>query len=431
MIPRLHGPREVVIVGGGFGGLRAAQYLAKVPVRVTLLDRRNFHLFQPLLYQVATGALSPANIAAPLRAVLKQQVNCRVLLAEVVDFDLKHRRVILKDGETAYDALVVATGARHHYFGHEEWESLAPGLKTIEDATEIRRRFLFAFEAAEREPNPEKRKEWLTFVVVGGGPTGVELAGAMREIACDTFKQNFRSFDPGEARIFLVEGADRVLPPYPPELSAKAELALKRLGVTFLPNAVVTAVSPDGVVITRGEAVERIATRAVFWGAGVKASPLARKLADASGAVADRMGRVMVEPDLSLPGYADVFVLGDMAHCPDKTGTPLPAVAQVAMQQGKYVANVLAARVAGLPPPPAFKYADLGMMATIGRHAAVAQIGKYKLSGYFAWLIWLFVHLMNLIQFQNRFLVLSQWAWNYWTKNRSARLITGGTREEG
>lgn len=426
-------PGEVVIVGGGFGGLYAARQFRKAPASlgVTVIDRRNFHLFQPLLYQVATGGLSPANIAAPIRAVLKRQANCRVILAEVTDFDLAARRVRLADGEVPYDYLIIAAGSRHHYFGHDEWERLAPGLKTIEDATEIRRRFLLAFEQAERATDEAERRRWLTFVVVGGGPTGVELAGAMRELAHDTLRHNFRSFDPDLARIILVEGTDRVLPPYPPPLSARARAALERLGVAVMTDAQVTDVEPDSVTLCVGNETQRIETRTVFWGAGVLASPLAGALARASGAKFDRSGRVIVEPDLTLPGHPEVFVIGDMAHFGHQGGQPLPAVARVAMQQGKYAARRILerhrAQMAGTPPPKAkpFRYFDLGTMATIGRNAAVADLRGLYLWGFLAWLVWLFVHLLFLIQFQNRLLVLFQWAWNYWTRNRAARLITG------
>jgi NADH dehydrogenase len=415
---------HVVIIGGGFGGLYAALHLKRAPVRLTLLDRRNFHLFQPLLYQVATGGLSPANIAAPLRAVLKKQKNARVLLAEVVDLDVAGRKVLLSDGQLDYDQLIVATGSRHHYFGHEEWEKLAPGLKTIEDATEIRRRILLAFEAAERETDPELRRTWLTFVVVGGGPTGVELAGTLGELANYTLRDNFRTINPADARILLLEGTERILPPYPPELSAKAARSLERLGVTIQTGTIVTAVEPDAVTIRRGERTERIPARTVLWGAGVQASPLGRALARASGAELDRAGRVVVQPDLTLPGHPEVFVIGDLAHFRDPSGQPLPGVAPVAMQQGKYVAQFIQRRLRGGDLPP-FRYRDKGSLATIGRAAAVADLGWVRISGFFAWLLWLFIHILYLVQFHNRLLVLVQWAWNYLSRNRSARLITG------
>jgi NADH dehydrogenase len=416
-------PHQVVVIGGGFGGLYATQSLKRAPVRVTLLDRRNFHLFQPLLYQVATGGLSPANIATPLREVLKRQKNAQVLLAEATDIDVANRRVLLTDGTVGYDTLVVATGARHHYFGHYEWEVLAPGLKTIEDATEMRRRILLAFEAAERIADPERRA-WLTFVVVGAGPTGVELAGTLGEIANDTLRHNFRHINPADAHILLIEGADRVLPPYPPQLSAKAEAALARLGVTVWTKASVTDIQPDGVTIRRGNQTERVATHTVLWAAGVLASPLGGALAKATGAELDRAGRVVVQPDLTLPNHPEIFVIGDLAHVRHQSGQPLPGVAPVAIQQGRYVADLIQRRLRGQTLPP-FRYRDYGNMATIGRAAAVADLGWIRFSGFFAWLAWLFIHLINLLLFHNKVLVFLQWTVNYFTRNRSARLITG------
>jgi NADH dehydrogenase len=418
-------PPQVVIIGGGFGGLYAARALRKTPVQVTVLDRRNFHLFQPLLYQVATGGLSPANIAAPLRAVLKHQANARVLLAEVRDIDVAQRRVKLADGpEVPYDTLIVAAGARHHYFGHPEWEELAPGLKTIEDATEMRRRVLLAFEMAERESDPEQRRAWLTFVVVGAGPTGVELAGAIGELAHHTLRGNFRTINPADARILLLEGMDRVLPPYPPKLSAKAAASLARLGVTVWTSAIVTNLEPDAVTIRRGDHSERLAARTVLWAAGVQASPLGTALVRQTGASTDRAGRILVNPDLTVPGHPEIFVIGDMALLQDpRTGKPLPGVAPVAIQQGRYVADLIRLRLQGQSLPP-FRYKDRGSMATIGRAAAVADLGWVRFSGLLAWLAWLFIHILYLIEFENRLLVLMQWAWNYFTRNRSARLVT-------
>ncbi|HZT79669.1 MAG TPA: NAD(P)/FAD-dependent oxidoreductase, partial [Gemmataceae bacterium] len=376
---------HVVIVGGGFGGLYAARSLRRAPVRVTLIDRRNFHLFQPLLYQVATGGLSPANIAAPLRAVLKRQKNAEVLLGEVLDIDTANRRVILRDREVPYDTLIVAAGARHHYFGHPEWEPLAPGLKTVEDATEIRRRILKAFEEAEREPDLEKRRPWLTFVVVGGGPTGVEMAGALGELAHHTLRNNFRHINPASAVILLIEGTDRVLPTYAPKLSAKAAKALARLGVTVRTNHMVTAVEPGAVDVKGGGVSERILARTVLWAAGVDASPLARVLANATGAPLDRSGRVLVQPDCTLPGHPEIFVIGDMANFPHQGGKPLPGVAPVAMQQGEHVARLIERRLKGGSLPP-FHYKDYGSMATIGRSAAVAELGSLRFNGWLAWL---------------------------------------------
>jgi NADH dehydrogenase len=415
---------RVVIVGGGFGGLYAAQALGKAPVQVTLIDRRNFHLFQPLLYQVATGGLSPANIAAPLRAVLWRQKNTRVLLGEVVGFDLEGRRVLLADGNEPYDSLIVAAGTRHHYFGHPEWECYAPGLKTIEDATTMRRRILSAFERAERTNDPEERQALLTFVVVGGGPTGVELAGTLSDVARATLRGNFRSINPASARILLLEGVDRILTAYPPKLSDKAVESLHRLGVTVRTGTVVTDVRPGCVTVRSGDQIEEICSHTVLWGAGVDASPLARMLGQATGAEVDRSGRVVVQPDMTLPGHPEIFVIGDMANYPHQDGKPLPGLAPVAMQQGRYVADLIQLRLRGAPPVP-FHYKDRGTMATIGRAAAVGQVGGIQFSGYIAWLAWLFIHILFLIEFQNRVLVLFQWAWNYLTRNRSARLITG------
>jgi NADH:ubiquinone reductase (H+-translocating) len=416
--------QRVVIIGGGFGGLYAVKRLKRAPVRITLLDRRNFHLFQPLLYQVAAGALSPANIAAPLRAVLKRQKNTEVLLAEAIDIDVVNRRVILSDGGVDYDTLIVATGTRHHYFGHDRWENDAPGLKTIEDATEIRRRILLAFEAAERESDAQRRRALLTFVLVGGGPTGVELAGAIGELAHHTLRGNFHHIDPADARILLLEGTDRILPTYPPELSAKAAEALARLGVTVRVGAMVTDVQPEAVTVRSGESHERLLAHTVLWAAGVEASPLGRILANATGAPLDRAGRIIVQPDLTVPGHPEIFVIGDLANFSHQTGKPLPGVAPVAMQQGRYVANLIQRRLRGETMPP-FRYKDRGSMATIGRAAAVVDLGWIRFSGFLAWLAWLFVHLINLIQFGNRVLVLMQWAGNYFSRNRSARLITG------
>ncbi|MGH7404760.1 MAG: NAD(P)/FAD-dependent oxidoreductase, partial [Candidatus Methylomirabilales bacterium] len=356
--------------------------------------------------------------------ILKRQKNNRVFLAEAIDIDVTNRRVVLSDGEVGYDTLIVATGVRHHYFGRDEWERLAPGLKTIEDATEIRRRILLAFEAAEREADPDRLRAWLTFVIVGGGPTGVELAGAVGEIARHTLTRDFRAINPADARIVLVEGMDRVLPPYPPTLSARAEAALKRLGVTVRTGAMVTDIQPDVVTVRSGERSERIPTRTVLWAAGVQASTLGNILASATGATVDRAGRVVVEPDLSLARHPEIFVIGDLAHFGHQTGKPLPGVAPVAMQQGRYVATLIMRRLRGETMPP-FRYRDHGNMATIGRAEAVADLGWVHFSGFPAWLAWLFIHLINLVEFQNRVLVLIQWAWNYVTWNRYARLITG------
>jgi NADH dehydrogenase len=415
---------RVVIVGGGFAGLTAAQKLRKAPVHVTLIDRCNYHLFQPLLYQVATGSLSPANIAAPLRNILKRQKNTQVLLAEVIGVDTVNRRVVLSDGSVDYDTLIVATGASHQYFGHDNWEKFAPGLKTIEDATHMRRRILLAFEAAEREPDPQKVRSWMTFVIVGGGPTGVELAGALGEIANDTLRNDFRNINPSEARIILVEGTDRILPPYPPSLSESAKKMVEHLGVTVRTGALVTDVKEESVTIREGDKVEEIPTRTILWAAGVLGSPLGRIVAEATGAQLDKAGRVVVQPDLTVSGHPEIFVLGDLANFSHQTGKPLPGVAQPAIQEGRYVGDAIARRLRGAPIQP-FHYKDRGNLATIGRAAAVADLNWLRLSGIPAWLIWIFIHLANIVQFQSRLLVLLQWAWLYISYDRSARLITG------
>lgn len=415
---------RVLILGGGFGGLYAAQALRSAPVQVTLVDRRNFHLFQPLLYQVATGGLSPGDIASPLRAVLKRSRNTKVLSAEVEDIDPKAQKVYLSDEVLDYDYLVVATGASHHYFGHPEWEYLAPALKTVEDALEIRRRIFLAFETAERESDPRKRRAWLNFVVVGGGPTGVELAGALAELAYGTLKGEFRNIDTKDVKIYLLEGTDRVLPPYPPKLSAKAMAKLRRLGVEVRTESFLTQIEEGCVTVKGGEGQEKIPAHTVLWAAGVAASPLGKKIAERAKIHTDRIGRLPVEPDLSLPGYPNLFVIGDLALFTHQGGEALPGVAPVAMQQGHYIANVIEDRIRLRDSKP-FRYFNKGNLAVIGRNAAVADIGFLKIDGFFAWLIWAFVHIRYLIEFDNKVLVLMQWAWNYFTRNRGARLITG------
>ena len=420
---------RVVVVGGGFGGLKAARDLSRLAVDVTLVDRRNFHLFQPLLYQVATGALSPANIAAPIRALLKRAKNVKVLLADATGVDAERRALLLADGELPYDSLVVAAGVRHHYFGRAGWERLAPGVKSSEDATEIRRRILLAFETAERETDPSRRRALLTFVVVGGGPTGVELAGALSEIARHTLRGDFRAIDPSEARVLLLEAGERILPTYPPDLSARATRALERIAVGVRTSTLVTELSDGAVTVRRGDSGETLPAGTVLWAAGVKGSPLGASLAASAGASLDHSGRVLVGPDLALAGHPEIFVVGDLAARNDAAGRPLPGVAQVAMQQGRYVARVIGARLSGAPPPPPFRYLDFGSMATIGRGAAVADLRIARFNGFLAWLAWLFLHLMYLVQFANRLLVFVQWAWSYLTWNRSARLITGGDRQ--
>jgi NADH dehydrogenase len=413
---------RVVVVGGGFAGLQAVRGLRRAPVEVTLVDRRNFHLFQPLLYQVATGALAAGEIASPLRAIVARQRNARVVLGEVGGFDLDGRRVLLGASALEFDTLVVAAGAGHSYFGRDDWRPLAPGLKSLEDATEIRARVLGAFEAAEVEPDPERRREWLTFAVVGGGPTGVELAGQIAEIARDTLRRDFRAIDPRSARILLLEAGDRLLPGFAERLSARAEDALGRLRVTTLLDRPVVGVEPGAVTVqSPGAAAQRIAARTVVWAAGVRASGLAGSLADASGATVDGAGRVLVTPQLTLPDRPEVFALGDMARV---DGADLPGVAPVAMQQGRYAAKAIRARLAGRERR-AFHYVDKGNVATIGRRRAVIDVRGVRLAGTLAWLVYLLVHLFYLVGLQNRVLVLIRWTVSYVTRGRGSRLITG------
>ncbi|WP_009547813.1 NAD(P)/FAD-dependent oxidoreductase [Crocosphaera subtropica] len=416
---------NVVIIGGGFGGLYTAQDLKNASVQVTLIDKRNFHLFQPLLYQVATGVLSPADISSPLRLVLRQHKNTKVLLDHAIDLDPEKKEVILDHHEPIpYDMLVLATGVSHHYFGNDQWEPLAPGLKTIEDAIEIRRRIFMAFEAAEKETDPVKRQAWLTFVIVGGGPTGVEMAGAIAEIAHGALAGDFRSIDPKEAKILLIEGLDRILPPYPPELSAKAAEDLCHLGVTVQTQSMVTDINDHVVTVRQGEQIKQITSRTILWAAGVKASRMGKVLAERTGVELDRAGRVVVEPDLSIPGYSDIFVIGDLANFPHQGERPLPGVAPVAMQQGAYVAKLIQKRLQGESLPP-FVYDDYGNMAVIGQNKAVVNLGFAKLSGFLAWFIWVWAHIYYLIEFDNKLVVMIQWGWNYFTRGRGARLITG------
>jgi NADH dehydrogenase len=407
---------RVAIVGGGFGGLYAARALRRAPVEVTLIDRRNHHLFQPLLYQVATAALSPADIAYPIRAILRRQANARVLLVEVTAVDAPRREIVLTDGRLGYDFLVLAAGARHAYFGHDDWEAHAPGLKSLEDALEIRRRILLAFEQAERESTEARRRALLTFVIVGGGPTGVELAGAIGEIARQVLVSDFRAIDPREARVVLIEAGARTLPAFAAPLSGRAEAALRRLGVEVRTGTAVTAIEPGCVRL----GTDRIDAATVLWAAGVTASPLGRSL----GVPLDRAGRVLVEPDLSVPDHPEIFVIGDLAVFVHQTGTPLPGVAPVAIQQARHVARTIVAAGNGKPREP-FRYRDRGNLATIGRAAAVAEIGRVRIAGVFAWLAWLFVHIFFLIGFRNRVIVVFEWAWAYVTSQRGARLITG------
>jgi NADH:ubiquinone reductase (H+-translocating) len=401
---------RVVILGCGFGGLWAAQGLRKAPIEVTVIDRTNHHLFTPLLYQVATAGLSAPSISAPIRHILSNQRNATVLLGEASGVDVQKKSILLEDGEAiAYDRLIVATGTVNNYFGHDGWAQHAPALKTLDDAMEIRRRVLLAFEYAEREPDAAKRAQWLTFVVIGAGATGVELAGTLAEIARRTLEGEFRRFDPRNTRVVLVEGTDRVLPPYPPELSEKARLQLERLGVTVWLGKRVTDIDAEGVTL----GTERLSSRNVIWAAGVTSSPLGRAL----GAPVDRAGRVKVEPDLSVPGHPDIFVVGDLAAIDD-----VPGIAPAAKQMGRHAAKNVVLSLNNLDTKP-FEYKDYGQLATIGRNAAVAMIGKLRFSGYPAWLLWLVAHIYFLINFRNRLTVMIDWAWAYWTFERAARIV--------
>jgi NADH dehydrogenase len=421
-------PYRVVIVGAGFGGLNAAQSLASAPVSITVIDRKNHHTFQPLLYQVATAGLSPGEIAAPIRSILSRHKNVEVLMAEVTGFDLE-RRVVQTSAENEtqevpYDSLIVAAGASHAYFGHDEWEAVAPGLKTIEDALEIRRRVLLAFELSERRASAGELCDPLNFVVVGAGPTGVELAGTLAEICRHALAHDFRSIDPRRARIHLIEGGPHVLPAYPEDLSRSALEQLQRLGVEVLTSTLVTKIEPG--LIYMGET--KMEAAVILWAAGVAASPLGRKL----GVPVDRAGRVLVNPDLSLPNHPEVFVIGDLAALKDASGKLLPGVAPVAILEGRYVAKLIRRELtSGSHPRLPFHYFDKGSLATIGRAAAVAQFGRIHISGFVAWLAWLFIHILFLIGFQNRVLVFIQWAWSYFTYERGARLITGSTNLPG
>jgi NADH:ubiquinone reductase (H+-translocating) len=430
---------RVVVIGGGFGGLQAALRLRRAPVELTLLDRRNFHLFQPLTYQVATGGLSPGEVAYPLRAIFKRNPDVRVLLAGIAGIELQGREVRLEPVASVpvpqaipYDSLIVAGGSRYSYFGHDEWRRFAPEVKSLESALLVRRRILSAFEAAEMEPDEERRREWLTFVVIGAGPTGVEMAGQIGEIARDTLRRDFRAIDPRASRILLIEAVDRVLTSFPESLSRRAAASLERLGVTPLLERTVVAIDERSVTVSSpGGDTQSLPARTVIWAAGVTASPLAAMLAEASGAETDRAGRVTVEPDLTLSGHPEVFALGDMVRVRGADGEPrlLPGVAPVAMQQGRFAASVIVRRLRGGETGP-FRYRDKGNLATIGRAAAVADIKGLRLSGLPAWLIWLGVHIVYLIGFQNRVLVLIRWAFSFVTHGRGARLITGEIKSE-
>ncbi len=420
------GEYRVLILGGGFGGLHAARALRRAPVEVTLIDRRNYHLFQPLLYQVATGSLSPGEIAAPIRAVLSGQKNARVLMGEVTDVDPVAKRVVLADGAVLeYDALIVATGSESSYFGHDSWRATAPSLKSVEEAIAIRHKILYAFEAAERAASAGERRAWMTFVIVGAGATGVELAGALGEIARHTLRRDFRSIHPEEARILILDGAPRVLPVFSPNLSAKAERSLIRLGVRVRSEVRVESVDAGGVTFRGPGDVERIEAKTVIWAGGVAASGLGRTLAERTGAETDRSGRIKVNPDLTIPGFADIYVAGDLALAFRADGRPLPGVAQVAMQQGAYAARAIVRRLSGAKQFKPFRYFDQGDIAVIGRAAAVAKLFGVSIWGFPAWLVWLFIHLMYLVEFRSRVLVFIQWGFQYISFSRGARLITG------
>jgi NADH:ubiquinone reductase (H+-translocating) len=417
---------RVVILGGGFGGLNAAQKLKRAPVEVTLIDRRNFHLFQPLLYQVATGSLSPGEIAAPLRGVLAHQKNTSVLLGEATDIDPQGKKVLLRDGAAfEYDSLIVSTGSQTSYYGNDGWRQWAPSLKSVEEATAIRHKILYAFERAERAASDEEAQTWLTFVIVGAGATGMELAGALAEIANETLKNDFRKINPQEAKILLLEGGPRVLTSFPEDLSVKAERLVGKLGVQVLKNVMVTEIDQAGVTYKTAHGSERLAAKTVLWAGGVMTNDFGRKLAARTKAETDRSGRIKVKPDLTVPGYPDVFIIGDLALSHGKKGEPLPGVAQVAIQGGAYAARVIRARLYGRKELPPFHYFNKGDMAVIGRASAIANIFGFHLSGLLAWLTWLFVHLMYIVEFQSRVLVFVQWGFEFLTFSRGARLITG------
>ena len=417
---------RVIILGGGFGGLAAVKKLKGAPVEGILIDKRNFHLFQPLMYQVATGSLSPGEIAAPLRGILSRQKNTQVLLGEAADVDPAAKRVTLSDGATfEYDSLIVATGSQTSYYGNDSWREWAPSLKSVEEATAIRHKILYAFERAERAATEEEARAWLTFVIVGAGATGMELAGALAEISQETLRHDFRKINPTEARIILMEGAPRVLGAFPEDLSAKAEKLLTRLGVEVVKGVLVTKINKEGVEFKRGEAVETLLARTVLWAGGVMTTPFGARLATCTNAETDRSGRIKVNRDLTIPKYPDIFIIGDLALAVDETGKQLPGVAQVAMQGGAYAAKAIRSRLKGKSELPPFHYFNKGDLAVIGRAAAVANIFGFHISGLPAWLIWLFVHLLYIVQFQSRVLVFIQWGFEYLTFSRGARLITG------
>ena len=420
---------RVVVIGGGFGGLYAAKMLRKLPVDVTIVDRRNFHLFQPLLYQVATGGLSPGDIASPIRGIFKKSPNVRVLKCEARDVDVAARTIVTDRGPIAYDWLIVATGSEYHRFGHPEWADRAPALKTIEDALEIRGRLLQAFETAELEADPEERKALLCFVIVGGGPTGVELAGALGELAGKTLKGEFRSISSTQAEILLLEGTDRLLPSYPPALSRKAERSLKKLGVEVLTGTLLSELNGDRLSLRRGSETVHIRSRNVLWAAGVQATAFGARLAERTGAPTDKGKRLFVQPDLSLANHPEIFVIGDLCHFAPPGAEALPGVAPVAMQQGRFAAQAIRAELNG-KKRGTFRYWNKGNLAVIGRNAAVADMGSFRFSGFPAWVLWALIHIRYLVEFDNKVIVLFQWFWNYLTRNRGARLITAELEKE-
>ena len=422
---------RILILGGGFGGLVAAQTLKRASAQITLIDKRNFHLFQPLLYQVATGSLSPGEIAAPLRSVLSRQKNTKVLLGEALDLDPIAKNVALRDGALfPYDSLIIATGSQTSYYGNDQWRDVAPSLKTVEEATAIRHKLLYAFECAERAPNDAEARAWLTFIIVGAGATGLELAGALAEIARETLRNDFRRIRPQEARIILVEGGPRVLPAYPHDLSAKAEKLVTRLGVEVRKDTFVTNIDSDGISFKHGDTTGALPAKTVLWTGGVIATEFGHRLAERTHAETDRTGRIKVLSDLTVPNFPDIFVVGDLAYLHNEEGKPLPGIAQLAIQEGRYAAKVILARLAGKPPLPPFRYFNKGDLAVIGRAAAVADIFGLHISGLPAWLVWLFVHLMYIVEFQSRILVFIQWGFEYLTFSRGARLITGSAVDD-
>ncbi|WP_373478882.1 NAD(P)/FAD-dependent oxidoreductase [Geminocystis sp.] len=421
---------HVVIVGGGFAGLYAAKELGKALVKVTLIDKRNFHLFQPLLYQVATGSLSPAEICSPLRLVVGKNKNTHVILDEVIDINPEEKQVIMREGILNYDYLIIGTGVSHHYFGNDQWEKDAPGLKSIENALDIRRKIFLAFEEAEKVSSMEEKEEWLTFAIVGGGPTGVELAGAIAEIAHRIIKDDFKEIDTTKAKILLIEGMNRILPPYPEDLSQKAKESLEYLGVTVLTNRMVTNIEKSRVNIRYGEEEEEtIKARTILWAAGVKASSLGKIIVEKTNAESDRVGRIIVEPNLSIKDYPNIFVVGDLANFSHQDNKPLPGIAPVAMAQGQYMSKYIKAQIKGETIPP-FRYVDKGSLAVIGDNHAVVNLGFMKLSGFIAWLVWVFAHIYYLIEFDSKLVVMIEWGWNYITRGRGARLITGEISEK-